>query len=489
MYKNVPVQSGAALDDGDSVEMVASIRSHLEFNQLRQVFRTYTTHWWFWGIFLYWLLEIIGEAFGPNHWHTVSLTPLIITLILCVMVGIQLKRQFANPRARLLPNFAYAHLLTAALILVTPVVGCALALARASNASAIAAIGLIVPLVSIILWCICFTWELFFPLFILLFVGVLTVPKDFADAIYTNLLNGNPIVFFGGLCLGIAALIALGFRLLALREDMPDYARQLPISTWDITPQAVKRDWRQLASRATDRSRSRGRLLDVLFKLVFRWSPTWQPMHRLLFHQLAGRFSGLIFGVSLIGWLSIIWGILHCLRPNIPITTDNVFILWFFPFLFISASHGFMYQHLPYLARESLLPVDRKDFVRDIFRSSAFDTATIIMAFCASIILWLVFLNPNNPSTSQVLLLLAMIVVQCSAGHCLILWLVSFRRLWISLIGITAFWILSAGAASMAVFAGALSLGYLAMAAVVSVIIVVTFYRLAFRRWCNIELG
>ena len=86
-------------------------------NQLRQVLRTYTTHWLCWVTVLLWLvLHVQLPSASEKALDYIVWMSLMANLTLGMGIGLMLKLQFANPRARLLPGFRVAHLVAAGAI-------------------------------------------------------------------------------------------------------------------------------------------------------------------------------------------------------------------------------------------------------------------------------------------------------------------------------------------------------------------------------------
>ena len=461
-------------------------------NQLRQILCTYTTFCRPWMAVLLWLL-IHVMLWGPRLWSSEPLSELLLVIMwvtltasvaLGMVMGWMLKLQFANPRARLLPGFRAAHLVVAGAIvgaaiaiqavLVPPRGGAVEPLALLSlSLLAIVAAAWIAYLMSLVGFC----------LFIILYSACVCAPQYITGLIQA--LNDSPIVCLGIACVGLAAIAALGVRLWTLSEEKPECSRQMP-ARWDFTSRAGNRSRRRFEARAV--ARAHPWLGDLLCRLVLRSSGATGPLRRLLFRQLAGGFSSLsvMIGVFVV-MLIVLW--LQSWSPQEIVEPGEVFFLPFFPVQLVMSMVGGMWlRRWPYLAGESLWPLGRRDFVRDLARSLACDMAPAAGAHCAIIIVWLQLCSPPGP-LGEPLPWLALTMAQYAVAYCLMFWLVSFRRLWVVL-GTLAVSSISSALVIAALFADERfwSPVSLTLAIIVTASTAAVFYRLAFRRWCHVDL-
>ena len=456
-------------------------------NQLRQVLRTYTTHWLCWVTVLLWLvLHVQLPSASEKALDYIVWMSLMANLTLGMGIGLMLKLQFANPRARLLPGFRVAHLVAAGAI-----VGAAIAIEAVlvlAGGGAVAQLPLLsLTLLAIVAsaWIAYLMFSVGFLLLMPLVFAPILAPQLFAGLIQS--LNDNPIVSAGMACAGLAALAALGVRLWTLSEEMPEYSHQIP-AVWDFTSRAGNRNRRRLEALAIARSGTQGRSLDLQFRLVLRGNTATGPLRRLLFRQLAGGFSSLsvmtgVFAVVLI----LLWLQSWSQQPTDP---GEVFFLSFFPVkLVLSMVGGLWLRRWPYLAAESLWPLGRRDFVRDLARSMACDMAPAAGAHCAIIIVWLKLCSPQGP-LGELLPWLALTMAQYVVAYCLMFRLVSIRRLWVLVLGILAVSGLSSALVIAALFADERfwSPVNVALAIIGTALVVALLYRRAFRRWCHVDL-
>jgi hypothetical protein len=298
----------------------------------------------------------------------------------------------------------------------------------------------------------------------------------------------------------LAGLAALGVRFTRLSEEMPEYARQIPASVWDLTSRAGKRDRKRLEAQAIARSRVWVRWRDLQFRLVCRAGVTLSPLRRLLLRQLTNGFSCIHF--SLIVFVYTLF-ILFIERPLLGEVADAKRFAWM-PFLMgflevpffigMSGMGGIFLQHWPHIAHESLHPVSRPDFIRDLFRSTAFTTAMIAMAHCAAIILGLALWDHDSRCMPYLPGILTAAIVQYVVFYSLALWLGSFHSMLAYVFGVVPCFLLFLFAA---LFAARFTPRYIVdwlwspvtMAVVIAAALATAYglYRLAFRRWRRID--
>ena len=468
-------------------------------NQLRQALRTHTTLWLSWMTVLLWLL-IHVLLWGPRLWSSEPLSELLLDIMwttltasvaLGTMMGWMLKLQFANPRARLLPGFRAAHLVVAGAIvgaaiaiqavLVPPGGGAVEPLALLSlSLLAIVAAAWIAYLMSLVGFCL-------FIIITLLFARIFA-PQHITGLIQA--LNDSPIVCLGIACVGLAAMAALGVRLWTLSEEKPKYSRQVPVF-WDFTSRAGNRNRRRWEALAIARSGTHVWLRDVQFRLVLRRNMAMGPLRRLLLRQLAGGFAGLpLMTITFVSMLSLL---LRQSWLQKPVDADGVFFLAFFPQYVVFCMLGAVWlRRRSFLAPESLRPLGRRDFVRDLARSMACDIAGPAAVHCAMIFIWLKLVWPQVAPPGLLLPWLALTVAQYVVAYCLLFWLVSLRRPLVQFLGISVANAISAALVMAALFfaaEGFWSPVNVAAAIIATALAMALLYQLAFRRWCRLDLG
>jgi hypothetical protein len=462
-------------------------------NQLRQVVRMYTTHWVFWVAAASWLgmqLALLGWPSVPpveRLSHNMT-SPLMGDLFLGIMMGAMLKLQFANPRARLLPGFAAAHLVVAGtivasamaikVVLVSPLAGAGEQLALLSLA--------VIPIV-VATWTVHLMSSAGFFLLFGLIIAKVVAGQYVAELI--QLLIDRPIVPLGITCVGLAALAALDVRLWALHEEMREYPLQIP-DRWNLMSRAGNRDRRRLETQVFARASFQGWLRDVEFRFVVRGGASISPWRRVMLRQLSSGFSCLSVMVAVFTMMPPLLYVQSWQRN--PVDAHGVFLLSFIPLLMaLSMLGGVWLQRWPHLARESLLPLGRRDFVRDVALSMACDMAAAAAAHCAMLVVGLELLWPQGPSHGLLLPWVALTVAQYVVGYCVVFWLLSFRHFWgfVLPVAVANAILASLVAAALSVKGEFWSPVNLALATLVTALAVGWLLcRLAFRRWCRIDL-
>jgi hypothetical protein len=459
-------------------------------SRLRAAFRTYASRRVFWIVAGIWLgfHGVMSVARGG---------PEEIPAFLCanvavgVFLGIQVKGQFANARARLLPHFATVHLLAAGAIVAGTVLLDACLLARTHTVSAPAVAALALAVIAGTGWSSCQMDPVSSWLLTLLIISGCAAPQYFAGPIQAGLSGQHPIVSVGLAIFGLAILVILAVRLRGLHEEMPEYPRRIPDSTWDFTSRGAQRDRRRFEAEVIARAKTAGRWYDLRHRLLLRWAgSTSGPLRRLLLRQLAGGSPGVFLALAQVGLVFYFLWFTHR-APGDSIGTPVVFLLSCFPVMMaMGILGGVGLRRWPYLARESLYPLGRADFVRDLIVNGACDTGIVAMGHCAGIVAGLSLLQLRAPVTEFLVPFLLLIVAQYVVVGFLTLWFVSFRRFWVFVFGAELASALSAGLVVAALLAGEAfwSPARIAVAIVLTAITVAGLYRLTYRRWCQLEL-
>jgi hypothetical protein len=464
-------------------------------NKLRQVLRTYAVRPLFWVMALWVLMHgfivfaavMVSSLPDAERLGTIMMQALWGTFLLDAVVAYLLKVQFADPRARLVPGFASPHLIVAGVIVAAAVAASTWTVAWAGGVSGLAVAGFVLCATAAVVYLSYLT-----PLALSILVMMLAFCPLFKGERYIGalLVDGNPVISLAELCVGLASLAVLGARLSMLHEEMPEYSRQTPASTWGLTSRAGRRNWPQGAARTMARSGLRSWLGDLAFRLVFRWLPGWAPLPRLLLRQLSGGFYALLLVALQFAYVVfLVW-----LQRSTPRTFDpgSLFFLSLFPVVIATILlYGYLWGRWPYLPRESLYPLSRTDLVGDLFRSSACDMAAVAAGHCAGFLVGLALFRPEGPLVARMPAYLAMTLGQYAVAYCVILWLASFHRRWVGGLGLFALGILSAFLVAPALYSAdwLSSPANVALAVTAVVAAVLVLYRLAFRRWCRVEMG
>lgn len=459
-------------------------------SRLHAVFRTYITRRMFWVLAGVWL--VLHAVMLSGHGLPLAVAPFLVSnAAVGVMLGLQVKSQFANPRARLLPHFAATHLLAAGAIVVAAVLLDAWLLAWVKPVSGLAAAAFALALIAGVAWW-WYSLELVSSwLFALLIIAGCATPQYVAGPIQQVLSGGYPVLSAGLACFGLAVLAVLAVRLRGLHEEMPEYSRRVPESAWDFTSRGAQRDRRRLEAEVIARATTAGRWHDLRFRLLLRWASVSGPWRRLLLRQLAGGFSGILlalFEVAIVFYL--LW--LGHWTPGASPRMDSIFLVSFFPAMMaMSMLGGVRMRQRPHLARESLYPLGRVEFVCDLMREGALQTGIAAAGHCVGIVAGFAVFGDRGPMPAFVVPFLVFIVAQYAVVGCVMLWLVSLRSFWGFVFGIELASMVSAGLVLATFYAGEAfwSPARIAMAIALTVIAVIVLYRITFHRWCQLEPG
>ena len=180
-----------------------------------------------------------------------------------------------------------------------------------------------------------------------------------------QILIDHPIVSAGLGCIGLAALVALAVRLWTLSEEKPEYSRRLPFR-WDFSSGAAARVWQRREAEAIQRTPKQSWLLDLQFGFLLR-KGRGEPALGVasLLRQLGGGFSALN-GVVIVFPTMLLLVVIHVWARK-PGEEVNFILLTFMPMQMVLGMLGGMWlRRWPLLARESLRPLARREFVRDM---------------------------------------------------------------------------------------------------------------------------
>lgn len=466
-------------------------------NQLFQVLRAYATHstsrillgLWLFFHGCIWVAGFLGQVQGDQQLPTMLTVMLLVSnLILGRMLSGMLQWQFANLQARLAPNYAGSHLVVAG-----GIAGAAIATEAVLVSAWTGPTGLLAQLSLSVLAISIGAWTTYSssPLGSLLYVTAIFAPviAQTYVAAAMEVLTDRPLVSLGIGGVGLLTLAALGVRLRTFREDMREGPQELALDR-DLTSRTDDHSRRRREAQVIARSRTTGWLRDAQFRLVLRRSAGTHPWRRLLLRQAASGFSCVSAMTMVFSYILFVL-LFQSLRGR-STGGDNGFVLIFGPLLTTLIMQAVSWdQYWPNLARESLRPVSRKDFIGDLARSMALDMAGAAAAHCALLVVWLKLFSPQGAVHGLLLPWLALTVVQYVLAYCLMLWLLTFRSLWALLLGFAA----ACGIPTVLVVS-ALSLTEhnlwsplgLAVAIIVTALGSVLLYQSAFRRWCYAEL-
>ncbi len=454
-------------------------------NQLCQALRPYTCHWVFWAAIILWLVHygLLPWASQRDFQYFVWMS-LMASTALGTGIGAMLKLQFANPRARLVPNFRTAHLVaTGGLVGALLAIEVALGPVWCGVAPRLALLSVALLAMVAGAW---FAYSMISALWLL--VAPLILVPAFAPQILvgaTQALISNPLISLGIIAIGVVGMAALGARLWILSEESQAYSWQMP--SGDIMPRLGDRNLLKLEARVITRSRYLTWRLDQQFGLIVRGRRSMGWLRRLLFRQLAGGYSIL----PIIPTLLIVFWLQSDLEP--PFDPGQLFFVAFFPLQLVLLMVGSVWRSRcwPLLAAESLRPLRRREFVRDQAHSLACDLTQSAATHCLLIFVYVRFIFSQDPSSELLLPWIVLTIVQYIVVYCLMLWLVSYRGLWSLIFGVSGISGLSSAVVIAALFAepGFWSPLNLAVTTIATTLAAVLLYRMAFRRWCHVDLA
>jgi hypothetical protein len=469
-------------------------------HRLRAALRTYTTRGVFWLLAAVWLLWFVITAPTRNP-ASPSAFDLVFYLVISAMFGCamvkQLKSQFVNPRARLLPHFAAPHLVVAGAMAVAIVVLPALVIASSNVSSGLAMVGLGLALLVFNAWS-SYRDDSLLPraAVIVTMVAGWAAAQYYTDRVLWLLWLGlvdNPIVALGALGIGLAGLGALGVRLWMLSEEMPEYAHHVLGSRSDTTSLVGKRAQRQWEGRQIARSPIMAGLLDVQFRLFLRGAAACRPLRHLFLRRVTQGGFG-VLGAPLLLQFTLLMVFASgwpgtSARPCAPEAAPLVAV-WVIlaAMAFLGAS---WMRPAPHLARESLYPRGRKGFVRDLICTSTIDTAGLAAGYCGGIIVGLALFASQEPIMPVAVAYLATTLPALLAACGCVPWLASLRSLGDLVVGLIPVGYLSLVLA-LAADSAIEDLSRPTALAVIAAMTAATLagvYWSTYWRWCHLDLG
>ncbi len=456
-------------------------------NQLHQVFRTYYTRRIYW-IYTYsiipWLFLLSGHYIKITNTFDYMVQVFFINMMPGIIVGMQIKVQYANPRARLLPGFNAAHLIIPAII-ITAAMLLDVWIANVCGVPYFTLAAYALFLIAAASWNAYNIRGDYNFLFVGFLFASMFMPKYFVAPILT----GGILVSMAVFCIGLFALAALGLRVVKLSEEMPEYSKVVPGSKWDVMSRGARSDWGKFEAQMIAHSRIKAWLQDIMFLLVFRNKTALNPPRRFLLRQLATGFSGVFIGIILFMSIPVFLRFTRLLSMSTreaPVTSFFMMMLWYVFFtLIVSNNSGSWSRRWQYLIRESLFPISRTDFARELVRIGMFDTATVAVGILAGTIIGLAVFQPERLISGATPLYIAMIIAQIFMVGSATLCMVSYRKFVDYIFGCLGIAILSLILIFLFVFGNWLlsSISIVATAAGI-----IFFPRLAFHRWCNVDL-
>jgi hypothetical protein len=457
---------------------------HITFNQLWQVFRMYTTRWelWLWISlwFFYFLIMGFGSDSSPRRLEGIFFMSWFPSVMLGTTVGTNLKQQFANPRARLLPNFTLAHLIIPGVMIAILIMIDAIVFVHGNDVSLVAMAGFILimfisGIFASYLYPSIYAWLSQIPILV---IGL--NPKYMSVLI----LSGGPTISGMLLCIGLCELKALVARLMNLNEEMYEYSFKAPSTYWGLCSGAAKRERQQWEAQNIAHSRIRGWLCDVIFRIVFNCLPNRGLFRRILLWQLAGNFYALLLALVQFALVLLLFSPKSWNKS--PIGFDEYFLSFFLIMLITAFLAGIWLRRWRYLSRESLYPSERSNFVHCFFSNFTLDMMTIAIGFCAGIIVKIAIFNPHVLFSGFVFIYIAMILALFVMETCLMIWLIPVRDFFCLLFGYMAMVLVWTILVSAVAFSDYWPWSIAALILTLGTIVI--FYMFAFHEWYNLDL-
>ncbi|MDA0589118.1 MAG: Gfo/Idh/MocA family oxidoreductase [Planctomycetota bacterium] len=354
-----------------------------------------------------------------------------------MLISIQLKTQFASPRARLMPGFAGPHLTIVALItffiLGPPVLVGWLKIG-------LSPVG---PLSLGLLVAVMFAWQSW------LMSNLLTLPLLI---VWFSLMFGAQTEFIGGilgrwfltpettnvaitiLAGSVGATILLAHRVLSLHEENTEYGLAIPAGGFRaLTSRAANREVEKLAGRIIAQSRFAPWALDRWFELVMRWLPATGIVRRVALYQIVHGYGALIaLPIVCVGYVFLTGWIVHNeISQGIAVILQALFMSHF-----VMAGVGSIWlQHGKWHAAELLRPQSRNEFVSGLFCGVGGDLA---YATFWILVAQLVACLQGSAAFGRTPTETAVIAVAVSVGYLLVsagvlLFILSYQNFWVYL--------------------------------------------------------
>ncbi len=455
--------------------------------QVRQALQVYTTHATFWVWVASWLLYHVLFSLVRTVESRELFVVALIDGLLGFEIGQTLATQFSSPRARLLPGFAAAHLIAAGGLVAAAVSTHALLVwfAHGPMFSAIAltvgAIGGVI-LVTVNMGLAKYGSWLLLPLILLSLWA--------AETGWFSVVLVDP--WFHGVlgCVGLIAMVAAVSRLVNMSEDSPGYSFIADGSDWNAELTATEdQPCRERAREAA--SYPHGRTIrDVAVTMLFRSVLHTGRWRRFMLFQIAYTTPIL----SALVTMAIVFLYLFVLRNNVRNHGEPLprFMLCFLPFCSAMAATWKVWsmRHY-YLPWEFLLPVGRREFIREMDLENTVEMTLAAAGHCL-VILALVLFSAPRPPLAFVSAWLALIACQYLVGYNLLFWISGFSSSCLAAIalGIACF---ALSAVSMAMLGTTTPSAYwhggTITVLVVSALSAFGLNRLARRRWCQVDFG
>lgn len=340
------------------------------WNCCQQVLKTYLTRkvfWFFAALYATSIPMTISAASGNKEVAKalpVMLQGFFFGAYLCFGLGVHLKQQFANPRAKTMPGFATPHLIVGIGGVVVLSVLSSLMSALSSGSSPMGFLALILHVNSLALWLGCNPKPLPFSAFLCTVFGFPI--SAFGRALFVEIaMTREPILVVTIIAMHLFGLMLLTLDLIDLDEDHLDYSKVQPLGMWDMRASTQRNMQRNFSA-------SHGWMAKAL-----SWAstgalnrasaqPAMTTRQRLALIALGDNWPAPI-AVNLLVLALICVSPLIWLGRQRVVASDEIqqFIRFIFPMMmcFVWGVWLTWLQRWPRLGYESLRPVSRSEWV------------------------------------------------------------------------------------------------------------------------------
>jgi hypothetical protein len=323
------------------------------------------------------------------------------TIMLFWFFAVHVKNQFTDSRARLTPGFCRVHVAVAAAVALVLVVLFPAALIWLAGLRSVGIVAVSVLAFGAIF---CSTMVPVKPLSWILALCIVAIFLEPVRDVLWRLLAGQyEVQAIALLAIGAALTIYGGIKLVGLNEDVPSYHRPI-LNSWSGNYTRVRPlnygVW-MLPSGARERLMEK----NIARCVYHARRASVSRLSRVCRWEFGMPAGWLIFPVILIvcGYISI-----SIFAGDILRKAEMWYILSFY-FFFLPLLFWMYFRHwrMPMLGRELLLPVDRRDFVRQIGMAALLVQLRIWAGMSAGIALWMAITAGEALSISALASLLA----------------------------------------------------------------------------------
>ena len=416
-------------------------------------------------------------------------------VILGVWLGVQLKLQFAAPRSRLVPGFAKAHLGLPTCLLIAIMSPSAMCAHAKGDIALLSAFAIQIAAFSWYLW-MAHRNSLLMLMLAFACAGLVAFSDESTQTILLDTfvpeVPSLPSMLL--LASGAFGLLAYGIRLTSFHEAMSEYGMCFSFDmAWDWTSRSANRRRQQMEANAISKSVVNAWLLDHQFQFAMRHLPKSWLSRAVWLLQISHGLAA-FWGIPMLAMMSggILWfsGDTSESNPVVPIVP--MFLTAMVPMMSMSMLNGQWLQHWRWFSSELLRPLERRRYVSSILSAIAVDGAIAVLVpllLLTAFVLrgWTV---PEFSSFQTWLLGAVHIFANIVTTVSIVAWLTSYRRIWLSIIAMTASLVVHGGLTAMSLALGPAWIPVVlpsVFVLAISVTILTTI--VAKRRWNSIEFA